>query len=190
MDSGDTVVNAEEHKKGEIIMYYNEGYMIHSKHSDNKRAFSIWQGMLRRCYDIKHINYKHYGGKGVHVCDRWKCFDYFLEDIDKVEGWDSELFKNGEIILDKDGKNNTLDKFKKSYSLGNCQWITKEENLKIRNNSIANRKYFKAISPSGQEFISYNQREFCKKHNLTPSLVSRVLKCERKTHKNWKFKYL
>jgi len=167
-------------------MYYDEGYMINSKHSDNKRAFSIWQGMLRRCYDKKHVRYKNYGGAGVYVCDRWKCFDYFIEDIDKIDGWDKELFQKSEIVLDKDGKNN----YNKIYSLKTCQWVTKEKNQEIRNNSIKNRKYFKAISPSGEEFISYNQREFCKKYNLTPSLVSRVLKGERKKHKNWKFKYL
>lgn len=166
-------------------MYYNKGYMIQAKHSDNKRAFSIWHGMLRRCYDKKHVKYQYYGGRGVKVCDRWKCFDYFLEDINKIDGWDTELFNSKELVLDKDGKgHNSI------YDLENCQWITRERNLRIRNDSNSNIKYFKAISPTGEIFIDYNQKKFCEEHSLTPSLVSRVLKNEREHHKKWKFTYL
>lgn len=30
------------------------------------------RGMLRRCYDPKHKDYRLYGAKGIYVCDEWK----------------------------------------------------------------------------------------------------------------------
>lgn len=31
----------------------------------------IWQMMHVRCYDRKHKAWKHYGGRGIHVCAEW-----------------------------------------------------------------------------------------------------------------------
>lgn len=36
------------------------------------REYNSWQGMLRRCYDLKTDSYSHYGGRGLQVCDRWR----------------------------------------------------------------------------------------------------------------------
>jgi hypothetical protein len=52
---------------------------------------------------------------------------------------------------------------------------------------------YKFISPSGKSFIVSNGYEnFCKKHNLTPSSVLKVVNGTRKKgkHKGWKIKKL
>ena len=58
--------------------------------------------MLRRCYDEKyHEQYPTY--KNCEVCDRWKCYANFLEDISKIKGY--ELWRNNpkqRISLNKD----------------------------------------------------------------------------------------
>lgn len=59
--------------------------------------------------------YKHYGGRGIKVCDRWSGkdgFNNFLEDM-------------GMRPVDK-----TLDRFPDmngDYTLENCRWATDEE---------------------------------------------------------------
>ena len=166
-------------------MYYGVGYMLNFKHSDNPRGFSIWQGMLRRCYDETHVRFNRYGGRGVVVSERWKCFDYFLEDLDKIDGWDSELFESKKIVLDKDKK----DFRNLVYSKDTCTWISKEENNSLRNSSPLNVKPFKAVSPEGVEYNETNQKEFCERFGLDRGSVNRVLKGHRNHHKEWKFYY-
>lgn len=36
-----------------------------------KKIFYAWQAMKQRCYNPKTRNYKHYGGRGIAVCDEW-----------------------------------------------------------------------------------------------------------------------
>jgi hypothetical protein len=43
--------------------------------------YQTWRKMLDRCYR-KNDNYYHaYGARGIYVCDRWKKFWNFVEDI-------------------------------------------------------------------------------------------------------------
>lgn len=46
------------------------------------RAYTIWQGMRRRCYEKTNNHYPRYGARGVGVCDRWRySFENFLADM-------------------------------------------------------------------------------------------------------------
>ena len=38
----------------------------------NSRLYTIYQGMIARCYNPKHIHYATYGGRGIGVCSLWK----------------------------------------------------------------------------------------------------------------------
>lgn len=38
----------------------------------NTRLHHIWKNMKQRCYYIRCKCYKHYGERGVVVCDEWK----------------------------------------------------------------------------------------------------------------------
>jgi thymidylate synthase len=86
---------------------------------------NIWNGMISRCYNSSNDNYQYYGGKGVHVENRWLCFEYFLSDVTKIKNWDNKLKNWDEYELDKDIYG---DGFR--YSLENCCWISKSDNLK------------------------------------------------------------
>jgi hypothetical protein len=44
-----------------------------------------WQGMISRCIQPKNKAYKHYGGRGIKVCARWREFPEFLKDMEA--GW-------------------------------------------------------------------------------------------------------
>ena len=89
------------------------------------KEYWTWLGMLRRCYDSSAPFYKWYGGRGVEVCERWKRFDYFLEDVVKLPGYDKELLRAGEIELDKDLR----DSSQKIYSPETCSFVSHRENL-------------------------------------------------------------
>ncbi len=83
------------------------------------RAYHIYQGMKRRCYDEKCKSYKFYGARGIRVCDEW-----LNNPIDFAE-W---AYNNGyaddlEIDrIDSDG----------NYEPSNCRWVTSEVNLQNR----------------------------------------------------------
>lgn len=52
------------------------------------REYRIWTMMHVRCYDKRHVAWKHYGGRGIHICAEWhkdnpdgKGFERFLSFV-------------------------------------------------------------------------------------------------------------
>ena len=45
--------------------------------------YKRWCAMMQRCYLETHKSFKHYGGRGIIVCERWNTFELYAEDI----GW-------------------------------------------------------------------------------------------------------
>lgn len=43
--------------------------------------YSVWAKMLQRCQNDKSQQYKHYGQRGIKVCDRWHKFENFIADM-------------------------------------------------------------------------------------------------------------
>jgi hypothetical protein len=83
--------------------------------------FTVWNNMIRRCYDPSNNAYHNYGGRGITVCDRWKAsFANFYADM-------------GERPTPK----HTLDRINNNlgYSRDNCRWATpKEQTRNTRHN--------------------------------------------------------
>ena len=75
-------------------------------------TFNSWRSMIQRCYNPNHVSYGRYGGKGISVCDRWRVYANFLEDMgERPEG-------------------KTLDRYPHRtghYKPGNCRWATPAE---------------------------------------------------------------
>ena len=88
--------------------------------TENERLFQTWRAMIARCYNPKNPSYKTYGAKGITVCERWKRWDYFYEDVIKLPGYKEDL--EG-LDLDKDIKGG------KEYNSENCQWISHGANV-------------------------------------------------------------
>lgn len=45
------------------------------------RTYRAWKSMKARCLYPSATGYKYYGGKGIKVCDRWRRFQFFLDDM-------------------------------------------------------------------------------------------------------------
>jgi hypothetical protein len=113
----------------------NVGCFGMPKQPYDERAYRVWNAMLHRCYNEKtFVDHPTY--RGCTVCERWLCFEYFLEDLPLIEGYDYWLnHPNERVALDKDIKGNDS----KIYCLEYCCFVTNEDNIKesrIRNGSV------------------------------------------------------
>mgnify|MGYP003661566611 FL=1 len=77
--------------------------------------YSRWLMMWQRCHNPKNNRYKDYGEKGIFVCERWKDFRNFLNDMGEPSV--------GASIERKDNS--------KGYFPENCIWAN--QSVQMRN---------------------------------------------------------
>lgn len=114
------------------------------------KHIDCWHGMLSRCYNKNDRRYNGYGGIGVSVCDRWLCFEYFLQDIKLLPNYDKWLNTYNEYQLDKDVLQSNIPKNKRIYSPQTCMFISKIDNL--------NQKIIDNIGKSNYIGVYYNKQ--------------------------------
>ncbi len=79
-----------------------------------------YEGMKSRCNDPKRIEYKHYGGRGIVICDRWQGKEGFKNFL-------SDMGVKPDVSLSIDRINNDGN-----YEPKNCQWATVKEQANNR----------------------------------------------------------
>lgn len=91
--------------------------LIHTKqkHGMSKvPEYRIWAGMIVRCENEMCPEFKHYGGRGIKVCERWRqSFAAFISDVGRRP---SSLYQ-----LDRHPDNNG------NYEPGNVRWATRRQ---------------------------------------------------------------
>lgn len=90
------------------------GVVDKSRVKDYRKIYYKWHGIIRSCYSKKCKMYKLYGMNGYSVCDRWLCFEYFLDDLIN-NNMDDEFIENiGYMSFIKDDS--------KIFSPESCLW--------------------------------------------------------------------
>jgi hypothetical protein len=92
----------------------------------NTRIYRTWHSMKARCEWEGADCYRHYGGRGIKVCERWQSFENFY--VDMKEGYSDDLTIER---IDTNG----------NYEPGNCRWATNmEQQANKRNNRVLEYK--------------------------------------------------
>lgn len=107
------------HKNRERLLVHKREY--YKSHKEDLRLRAAWRGMHHRCNDERYR--KHYGSKGITVCDEWSDFDVFKK-------WSLENGYDKALTLDR--INNNL-----GYSPDNCRWATRTVQQRNRDCNVA-----------------------------------------------------
>jgi hypothetical protein len=122
-----------------------KGKCRHAKtHSRYKELYSVWGGMMQRCYNPKVIDCENYGGRGIKVCDRWLLFRHFAEDMPpRPEG----------LSIDRINNNG-------NYEPGNVRWATRQQ--QSRNTRRADEfTYLEGITLQRKTLLRYKRDHKC-----------------------------
>ncbi len=125
---------------------YEKGKYKSTVNGEMTREYNLWWNMLGRAYDKDYHNEKP-TYKEIVVCERWRNFQNFAEDINSMYGFNMVDDKGMYYQLDKD----FINRGNKIYSKENCVFIPS-----ALNSFITQLQRNKGKLPTG---VAYNKRD-------------------------------
>jgi hypothetical protein len=126
--------------------------------------------MKNRCYQPTSKGWRHYGGAGIKVCDRWLSFSNFLADMGERP----------------DGTTIGRIRDKGDYEPGNCEWQTSMEQAKIGSGNGRSKLTEEQVICIRALYVP-KARRGCSGKNMAADLgVSFVTVDEIVRHKTWR----
>jgi hypothetical protein len=81
----------------------------------------VWLAMRGRCLNPNNGKFKHYGARGIKICERWNLYKNFLEDMGRKPSPKHSLDR-----IDVNG----------DYEPANCRWLGPKEQYWNRQDSL------------------------------------------------------
>lgn len=123
-------------------------------------TYRSWYSMLQRCTNPEDIGWKHYGGRGIRVCERWMSLAMFVEDMG---------LRPPGATLDRCDTNG-------NYEPGNCRWTTVVEQNRNRTSNVLS--YDKRDALRADLAAGMKQRDAAIKYGVSQATVSRAARGE------------
>lgn len=126
-----------------------------------RHMFNAYVNMKTRCYNKNYYLFRHYGGKGITICDEWLGHDGFIN----FRNWSYENGYADNLSIDR------IDN-SKGYSPYNCRWVS----MKAQQNNRTNNRM---ITANGE---THTMAEWAKISGILYSTIQRRLKCGWSEH--------
>lgn len=97
------------------------------KGKDRGPLYVTWSDIRRRCYTPSAINFQHYGGRGIKMCDRWK------DGESGMTGYECFVADMGP----KPSRRHTVERKDTNgdYGPSNCEWATRDAQARNKRNN-------------------------------------------------------
>ena len=99
---------------------YDPSYLGNADPFNFPIQHKIWRDMIDRCFDCTDPVFPYIGAIGTTVCDRWRCFEYFVADFKHIEGYaeaEDKIFHQ-HYIVDLYDKQKYIHPSKRIYAPG------------------------------------------------------------------------
>jgi len=146
---------------GDANISKHHGYTC-STNSKKKKLYRAWRSIKNRCYNSKVPEYRHYGARGIILCEEWKN-DFFT--FAKYIG----LPPTERHWIERINNNN-------NYEPGNVKWVLPKDNCRNRRNNVLN------------EDLVYVILDYLKKVDLKVTEIAKILEINIGTIHSIKYK--